>query len=123
MKILLFFVLSFVGINIAVSQELTREDMLPLFKSLTEENWDNAFSQSNELLKKFPDDTIPGVPLLNYISVFSAAARVTAEKMTYLQLEQHVKKFIGHRMTMSAHPTTTDTVKVAFITTILKKKE
>jgi hypothetical protein len=42
--------------------------------------------------------------------------------MTYLQLEQHVKKFIGHRMIMSAHPTTTDTVKVAFNTTILKKR-
>ncbi|MDP4220171.1 MAG: hypothetical protein Q8896_07010 [Bacteroidota bacterium] len=119
---LLFLFLVVVGAGSVCAQELSREEMLPIFKSLGEEDWDNAFAQANKLLTKFPSDTIGGVPLLNYISIFSAAGRVTKGNMTYAELEKHVKKFVGHRLTMSAHPTTTDTVKVAFSTTILKKR-
>jgi hypothetical protein len=92
------------------SQELTREELQPLFGALGMESWSDAFKISNELIAKYPDDSTDDLrSLVNYASITAAAGLVAEQKMTYPQLKKHMVQFIGRRLVMAAHPTVIDT--------------
>ena len=102
-------------------QDIEREDMLPLFKFLSAKNWDSAFIKANEIIKNFPDDSSDFKALANYASILSAAGKVSNDRMTYKELREIIFPFLGKRLLMPVHPTTTDTLKIAYNTNMLKE--
>jgi hypothetical protein len=66
-------------------------------------NWTDAVKLSTQYLKEMKDDD-DRLPRLRYIYLYSAAGAVSEGKMSYGQLEENLKDFIGKRVVLPYHP-------------------
>ena len=67
----------------------------------------------------FPDDSSDFKANVNYAVILSAAGMVANNKMTYPELRETLRPFLGKYIMMPAHPTTTDTLTTSSGITIL----
>ncbi len=118
MKNIFLIILLYISFNCS-SQQIQRNDMLPMYKLLSAKNWDSAFIAANDILKRFPDDSSDFKANVNYAVILSAAGMVANNKMTYPELRETLRPFLGKYIMMPAHPTTTDTLTTSSGITIL----
>jgi len=72
-----------------------------LLKALSNEDWDPAYRLSKSLLEQTKkDDSEKELAKLRYIFLYSAAGRVLARTMTYDELEEVVKPFVGTELVL-----------------------
>lgn len=103
-----------------LSAQISREDVLPLFQQLGEQDFKEARKTSRQLLKKFDKDTSQMMGIVRYAFLFSSAALVSEGKMGYRQLKSQASRLEGEFILMAGHPTKTDTTKLAYNTNTLK---
>lgn len=101
------------------AQQIQRDDMLSLYRSLSIKNWDSAYIKANALIKKFPTDSSDFKATINYALILSAAGKVSNHTMSYPELRQTAKSIMGKHIMMPAHFITTDTLSVAPSITVL----
>jgi hypothetical protein len=80
----------------AVSDTLTDEQWMPLYKALETEDWDTG----EKLASKYLDEVKPQagdntLGRLRFIYLYTAAGRISAGKMTYDDLEKRIKGMAG----------------------------
>ena len=82
--------------------------MIPMFQHWGKKNWDSVYIVSKEILRKCPNDTTAFKSNMNYAFVYSAAAKTAEHKMTYPELREALKSFLGKPFLTPVHATTTD---------------
>lgn len=79
-----------------VSDTLTDEQWMPLYKALESEDWDAGERLASKYLdevKPQPGDNTLG--RLRFMYLYTAAGRISAGKMTYDELEKRIKDMAG----------------------------
>lgn len=81
------------------SLELSDKQWQDLFAALNAEDWNTAFDLSDKYLKLLKDtDEADSVAKLRYMYLYAAAGKVSAGNMSYEELEQNVKNFVGKKI-------------------------
>jgi hypothetical protein len=100
--ILLFCCFSSISVsaqNAKTADQITDKQWQDLFSALGNEDWNTAFGLSDKYLKLLKDnDEANSIANLRYMYLFSAAGRVSERKMSYDELEQIVKSFVGKKI-------------------------
>ncbi len=109
-KFILILIFIFSASASVFSQEVTREEMLPIFQKLGTESWTDAYAMSKDLLAKHEDDITSGFPeLLRYITILAGAGSVSEGELSYESFGKYATTLIGKPLKMAGHPTTFDT--------------
>jgi len=90
------------------AQKIPQDDMIPMFHHYAQKNWDSLYIVTSNILKKYPDDTTNFKSNINYAFFIAAAGKTATHRMSYPELREALKPFLGRSFLTPVHATTID---------------
>ena len=90
--------------TITYGQVISYDDFTEVIPFLQKEDFKDAFEKTNKLLGSTQNDSSDLRAIVTYMNIYSAAAMVSLDQMTYADFKHNTQRYVGQRLVMSAHP-------------------
>lgn len=103
-KLMLSFLASLIFATSSFGQTITYENFKEIIPFLQQEDFKSAYEKTSKLLSTTTNDNSDIRGMVTYMNIFSAAAMVTLDQMTFDEFEKVVTNYKGQYIVMPAHP-------------------